>query len=170
MQISRTWATPLTIGVFVVMAVTGLLLFFHLDTSLSKLAHEWLGWAFVLGVALHAWTNRASFKAHLASTRGRVIIGLFVVLVVVSVLPIDGGGEGGGGGGGGGGMRAAEYALTHAPLASVAPLADRDVDAIVASLRAAGFADASADRSIDDLVGDDHGRQEQAVGVVFATE
>lgn len=45
MTISRNWATPLTIGSFLLMAVTGLLMFFHLDTGLNKAAHEWLGWA-----------------------------------------------------------------------------------------------------------------------------
>ena len=29
MKISREWATPLTIGIFALMAVTGLLMFFH---------------------------------------------------------------------------------------------------------------------------------------------
>ena len=42
MKISREWATPLTIGAFGLMSVTGMLMFFHLDTGFNKLAHEWL--------------------------------------------------------------------------------------------------------------------------------
>lgn len=36
----REWATPLTIGSFLLIAVTGVLMFFHLDSGLNKLAHE----------------------------------------------------------------------------------------------------------------------------------
>ena len=43
MKLSRDWATPLTAGAFIVLAVTGLLMFFHLDRGLNHLAHEWLG-------------------------------------------------------------------------------------------------------------------------------
>lgn len=52
-KVSREWATPVTVGVFVVMAATGLLMFFHLDIGLNKAAHEWLGWLMVAAVAAH---------------------------------------------------------------------------------------------------------------------
>ena len=38
----KTWAGPLMIGSFVVMAVTGILMFLHLNIGAMKLAHEWL--------------------------------------------------------------------------------------------------------------------------------
>ena len=53
----RPWITPLVIGTFVLMAVTGSLMFFHLDSGLNKAAHEWLGWAMVIAVVLHALMN-----------------------------------------------------------------------------------------------------------------
>ena len=43
----RESATPLTIGSFLLIAITGVLMFFHLDSGLNKLAHEWLGWAMI---------------------------------------------------------------------------------------------------------------------------
>ena len=66
--ISRDWATPITIGAFAVMSVTGLLMFFHLDIGLNKLAHEWLGWLMVAGVAAHAIANWGAFKRYFVST------------------------------------------------------------------------------------------------------
>lgn len=36
----KTWAGPLTIGSFVVIAGTGILMFFHLNVGVVKLAHE----------------------------------------------------------------------------------------------------------------------------------
>jgi hypothetical protein len=47
MKISTNWATPLTIGTFTLMAVTGMLMFFHADIGLNKTAHEWLGWVMI---------------------------------------------------------------------------------------------------------------------------
>ena len=64
MKVSREWATPLTIGLFILMAVTGILMFFHLDSRLNKLAHEWLGWLFVVGVVAHAAANWTGVKYH----------------------------------------------------------------------------------------------------------
>ena len=36
-------------GAFTLSAVTGVLMFFHLDSGLNKAAHEWLSWAMVGG-------------------------------------------------------------------------------------------------------------------------
>ena len=60
----KAWATPLTIGAFGLMATTGLLMFFHLDSGLNKTAHEWLGWAMILGVVAHVMLNWKAFKRH----------------------------------------------------------------------------------------------------------
>ncbi|NBW51152.1 MAG: DUF4405 domain-containing protein, partial [Betaproteobacteria bacterium] len=49
----RPWITPAVIGSFTLLSVTGILMFFHLDSGLNKLAHEWLSWIFVIVVVLH---------------------------------------------------------------------------------------------------------------------
>ena len=51
MAIKREWVTPIAAGGFLISAVTGVLMFFHLDTGLNKVAHEWLSWVFLGGVA-----------------------------------------------------------------------------------------------------------------------
>ena len=65
MKIKREWATPVTVGAFILMATTGILMFFHLDTGLNKEAHEWLGWVMIAGVALHVFSNWKPFTGHL---------------------------------------------------------------------------------------------------------
>ena len=55
MKVSRDWATPVTIGSFGLMAITGLLMFFHLDSGLNKTAHEWLA-----GLWWPAWRRMPS--------------------------------------------------------------------------------------------------------------
>lgn len=177
-MLSRTWATPLVFGAFLVSSITGALLFFELDTSLGKLAHQWLGWLLLAAAAAHVWTNRAAFRAHLASTRGRAIMGAFVLVVIATLVPWSsggrgggrgrGGGEGRGGGqGDGGGLLAAEYALTHASLESVAPLSGQDVDALVERLRAAGFEGVTSGGSIHDFASG-RGERDRALDVIFA--
>jgi len=178
-MISRTWATPLALGAFLVSALTGAALFFEVDTSTGKAAHQWLGWLLVLAIALHVSTSWGSFRAHLAGTRGRLIAGAFLLFALGAVIPLpeaaedaedEAGGEQSGGDGAErpDGWPAAEYGLTHAPLRAVAAVAGRDVDAVLASLRSAGFEDAAAERSIDELVGDDRGRAGAVLAAVFS--
>lgn len=134
MKISRDWATSVTIGGFGLMAVTGVLLFFHADSGLNKLAHEWLGWIFVGGVALHAVVNWGAFKRYFLSSRpGRAMIALFAVALVASFAPL-------GGKAGGKPPMLAMNAVLEAPLSAVAPLTGRPVETLVAQLNGAGFA------------------------------
>ncbi|MCW2316756.1 hypothetical protein M2322_002304 [Rhodoblastus acidophilus] len=134
MKISREWATPVTIGAFGLMAVTGVLMFFHQAVGLNKLAHEWLGWAFVAGVGFHAWANWGAFKRYfVSSAAGRGVIAGFAALLLASFLPL------------GGGKSApppvlAMNAIAKAPLTAVAPLTGRPVESLVAQLQGAGFA------------------------------
>ena len=62
MKLLRSWATPLTAGAFIVLATTGLLMFFHLDRGLNHFAHEWIGWILLLGVACHITANFSGFS------------------------------------------------------------------------------------------------------------
>ncbi len=54
MKLQRGWIAPLTLGAVLVSAATGAPMFSHLDGGLNKAAHEWLSWALLSGVVLHA--------------------------------------------------------------------------------------------------------------------
>ena len=69
MNVQRSWATPIAAGAFLLSAVTGVLIFFHVDSGLNKAAHEWLSWLLLGGVVLHVLANLGGFKRHFA-TRG----------------------------------------------------------------------------------------------------
>ena len=77
MKMIRKFATPLTMGAFLLSAVTGVLMFFHLDTGLNKAAHEWLSWAMVIGVALHIAVNYRAFSLYLKKPLALGIVGVF---------------------------------------------------------------------------------------------
>lgn len=160
MQVRRDWATPLTIGAFLLSAVTGVLLFFHLDTGLNKAAHEWLGWAMVAGVALHAAANWKAFARHLGTGWGRALVGGFALLTALSFLPA-------GGGGGESPARLTMGAVSRAPIAALAPLVGQDAEALLQRLRAAGFPAENAQQSIVSLAGGDREAQGRALAAVF---
>ena len=89
----RAWITPLVMGAFLLSATTGVLMFFHLDTGLNKTAHEWLSWAMLGGVVLHALLNLPAFKRYFTQTTGRVVMGAFALVLALSFLSL--GGKGG---------------------------------------------------------------------------
>lgn len=68
------------------MAITGALMFFHLDSGLNHDAHEWLGWAMIAGVGAHITANFSNLRNHLNSNSGRAIIGASLLLLGLSFI------------------------------------------------------------------------------------
>jgi hypothetical protein len=155
----REWATPLTMGAFAVMAVTGILMFFHLESGLNKLAHEWLGWGMVLAVILHALANVSVFKRYFVNRTAVVIMAGCAVLLAASFISPPAG-------------KArpphvlAAQALLDVPIRLAAQVAGKDADEVVGRLRADGL-DAAPDRTLRQISGDGRDRQMRALGVVF---
>ena len=91
MAIQRNWVTPITAGAFLLSAVTGVLIFFHVDSGANKFVHEWLSWVLLGGALLHTTANFNGLKVHLRTPRGQLLIGLFVVVLALSFIPLGGG-------------------------------------------------------------------------------
>ena len=85
----RAWVTPITIGSFLLVGVTGLLMFFKMRGSLIVVAHEWLSPVLVIGACLHIWLNWGAVRASLSRARGIIIVGLFGALLAFAVVPSD---------------------------------------------------------------------------------
>lgn len=158
------WATPLVIGAFLLMATTGLLMFFHLESGLNKQAHEWLGWAMIAGALAHIALNWMAFKRYITkSNMSRAIIGVFVLLLAASFLsPPAGMGE----------EKSppvlAFDAILNAPISMVAPLAGKCEAQLLEELQAAGFAVAQADQTLASVTGPERKVQGKAMRVVFS--
>lgn len=89
MNTVKTLVTPFTIASFIIMAITGVLLFFHLDVGLNKVAHEWLGWLFLAAVGLHIFfVHSKSLKSYFKRPAALVVIVSAVVVTALSFLPI----------------------------------------------------------------------------------
>ncbi|MCB1514538.1 MAG: DUF4405 domain-containing protein [Hyphomicrobiaceae bacterium] len=163
MKISREWATPLTIGSFLLMAVTGILMFFHLDMGLNKLAHEWLGWIMVAGVIAHAVANWGAFKRYfIASASGRAIIAAGVLVLAGSFATLPGGARDGFPP-----HIMAMKAVARAPIANVAPVAGRPADALLKDLAGAGISLPDSNASIESVVGGNRELEAKAMAVLF---
>lgn len=151
----RSWATPLTVGSFVLISVTGILMFFHLETGLGKVAHEWLGWVLVAGVAAHLWLNRRPFTTYFKRPAAMAIMGTGALVLVASLLmPV--------GGAGSVPVRQILGSLTTAPISTLAMLAGKEEASLLAAL-AAAHPGVTADQSLTDLAG---ANPEAAVGLL----
>ena len=155
----RDFATPLAGAVFVVMAATGLLMFFEQGTPLGHELHEWLGLAFVVGVALHVSTNWAPLKAHLGRWPGRVFAVVSALLLVVGVFPAKNDRPPNP-------SRSITMAVSRTSLKELAPLTKRSVDELVQTLKSAGY-EATAESTPDSLVGEDREKRALVLGVLF---
>lgn len=162
MNFVRSWATPLTIGAFAIMSVTGILMFFHLNSGFNKLVHEWAGWAMVTGVAAHVAVNWRPFKRYfLNGIVGRSLIGLGVVTLAASFIPASNQGRGGPP------QALAMRAITSAAISDVAPLAGKPVAEVMDALSKAGVTLPDSNASIQSVVGDDRELQMKAIAALF---
>jgi hypothetical protein len=155
----RDWATPLTIGSFTLIAITGVLMFFHLDTGLNKAAHEWLGWALLAGVILHASVNLGAFKRYFQRRGAQLVIGLFIALLGLSFVSLPGSESKPP-------YIKATEALLAAPVSVVAQVAGKDTQFLLNQFRQAGI-QVTAEQNLAQTLGDDRKQRMRALSLAF---
>lgn len=135
-------ATPFTTSLFVISAVSGVALFFHVGTAWFREMHEILSLVLLVPFALHVWRNWPAFVGYFkrgamtaAIVGGLVLSGLFVY-------------EAESGGSAGNPMMTLATRAQQAPLSALAPLLGITDAALVDRLKAAGIADATAADSL----------------------
>jgi hypothetical protein len=163
MKFSRNWATPLTAGAFIVLAVTGLLMFFHLDRGLNHLAHEWLGWLLVFGVLCHVTANFLGFKKHITGNLGKAVIVAFLLILGLSFIQPEERKKPPG-------WAQPVKALAFMPLNELAIVAKMSVEEVRERLTDDGLTPVSDDQSIKDLVGHNLRQQVKALNAIFPDE
>ena len=83
MKLSRSFITPLITIIFLVVALSGLLMFFHIFDGYTEVVHEILGVIFVVFSVLHVILNWKALKIHF---KKRVFILSTIVVAVISIL------------------------------------------------------------------------------------
>jgi hypothetical protein len=161
MKLQREWVTPVTMGAFGLLAVTGILMFFHADSGMNKVVHEWLSWLLLAGVAGHAFVNLPGLKRHLAGTTGRAVLGASALVLALSFLPL--------GGEDGPPFIAPIRALADAPLPLLAQVAKTTPAEIRGRLERQGLKVDSDAATVHTLVGDDVRRQVHVLGAVMGS-
>ncbi len=158
----RAWATPVTIGAFLLMAVTGVLMFFGVRTGLVSEVHEWFSWLFLAGAVAHLAVNYRPLTLHLKSRWGRVSLAAAVALLAVAVLPT-------GIQTGHGLHKAVEQSVIDAPLSTLAGLAHLAPRDLEARLKAAGIS-ASMQQSARDLAVQSGVDEREVIAIAFRKE
>lgn len=159
MTIQREWATPVAAGAFLLSAVTGVLIFFHVDSGLNKFAHEWLSWILLVGVALHVVANFGGFKRHLAARRGQWLMGVFALALLLSFFGAGEKGEPP--------FAPPIRALAAAPLTTLAQVAGLTPEQLRERLNKAGLQPVSDQQSLSELTGPDLRRQVRTINGIL---
>ena len=81
---SKTWLSPFVAVAFAVIAVTGVMLFFHIKSGPIMALHEWFGWLFAIAGTVHLLLNLRPLLAYLR--RPVALISLGVGLALVALL------------------------------------------------------------------------------------
>jgi Domain of unknown function (DUF4405) len=163
MKISRDWATPVTAGAFVLLAITGMLMFFHLDRGLNHRAHQWLSWLLLAGVGMHVSANFSSLKRHLSGRLGQALIAAFLLVLALSFLQLGDTEKPPG-------WAPSVQALATTPIKNLPLIANINAEEISKKLHLAGIEVTSPDQTIKDLVGPNLKKQVRALNTVFESQ
>ena len=127
------WATPLTLGLFAVSAVSGLALFLHIGQSVFHEMHEWLSVVLLAPFVLHMVRNWTPLLAYVRRRALLAPLALSLAAALAFAAPAALTGAGGGSP-----MTVARLVLT-APLADAAPLFHTDALGLAARLAKLGY-------------------------------
>jgi len=160
----RSWATPITIGSFIISALSGVILFFHWNIGLMKPAHEYLSWFLVLGVAMHIVINWRPMLNYFKKPIPLTVISVFVILTALSFFTL--GNVNGVGKHNKMGVKTTEL-LKSAPITMIAQLSEVSPDKLTQRLEAAGIAVLSTDQTIMNIAKSNNLNTQQVLSVLI---
>lgn len=163
----RSWATPLVIGSFLLMGVTGVLMFFHLDTATMKTVHEWAGFVLVAGAIAHLVLNWRPFTLYLRRPLAAAIIGLGALALVATFVPnlIPGVVEGAGLG-----PKVVMDAMGNATIPALAEMAGKPTDTLLAEFEAAGLTGIDPAKTVRQNAAGDGGKLREILSVALVPQ
>lgn len=130
-SLARDIITPVTIVLFIISTITGIMLFFHFQGGLVKTSHEWLSLVFSAIAIWHLVRNWRSFTLYFKRSPALVAFGVSLVLSLAFTAMT--------GRTSGGSPRMVFMALSNATLEHTAPAFGLSVDEAMTKLKAAGY-------------------------------
>lgn len=155
-------ATPVTTGLFVVSAVSGIALFFHWIPGAFHSMHVWLSMVLLLPFALHVWKNWRPLLAY--ARRGTLVVSLVASFVVAAPFAVSGVS----GDGRGGNPAARTLALmTQARISDLAPVLKITPDEMLAALERQGYQVRSTDQTLSEVASTSGKRGAEALSALI---
>jgi len=127
----KKYATAATIGLFAIVGLSGVLIFFHIGDGLLMGAHEWLGLVFVAASVLHVVRNWNGFAKTVKAKSGKTALALTAIATTAFILASTQGS--------GNPMKEFVMASAQAPLPQVAQVLNVPLDNLITDLKAQGF-------------------------------
>jgi hypothetical protein len=121
------------------------MIFFHVQLGAAKVFHEWFSWCLVIGGLFHVLGSWEPFVRHFSRPPGKIIMGAFAVLIVVSFLPIGGAQRKG--------IPPQKLAgmLSNAPIANIAVAAAHQPDELIKELASKGIVIENKEQTIREI-------------------
>ena len=161
MKLERTWISPIMAGGFLLIAVTGVVLFFHVSTSFAKWSHEWLGMALIIFAIAHAILNWRPLKLQITTKIGAALFILLSITTIASLIPF------GDSSGSAPPFIAPINALSNQPIAVLAELSNHSEQEVMEILSSQGIVASSSTQTLSELTEGNTGRNMGALGKVF---
>ncbi|MFC3639934.1 DUF4405 domain-containing protein [Camelimonas fluminis] len=147
-RVLTRYATPLTTGLFLVSAISGVALFFRWTPRTFHAMHEWLSMLLLAPFILHMVRNWRP----LVNYAKRKTLFLPLVLSLAIAIPFAVSGLSGPGRAGNPAFRALPL-MTQARLADLAPLLKTSPDKLLATLRERGYQATSIEENLETIAG-----------------
>ena len=155
----KSWATPLAAGTFIILAVTGILMFFKINVGYIKPVHEWLSWVMVIGIVFHTIPNWKSFTSYFSKKPSFTIIGAGLIITVLSVfMPSANNGNPG--------MKMIK-ALGTAKIETIADMAGQNSDDIITKLEQKGISETGTSMTIQEIAAMNGKKEKDILWVIF---
>lgn len=159
----QEWTTPLTIGSFVLSAVTGVLILFHANVGWVKTAHTWFSWLLVAGGIGHVIVNWKLCVGYLTKPLGRVIIAACLLVTLTAFLPLDIGKKGNP-------FVSMTKALAVMPITDIAPVVKKSPGQLMEELRARNIVVTEEQQTVVEIARSNDKRVLDVLNAIFGTE
>ena len=85
----KKYISAISAALFLVVAASGLAMFFHVGEDLVKEMHQWLAVAFVAAVALHAYKNWGAMMIYVRRKTIVTPLALAAIVAAAFIVPVS---------------------------------------------------------------------------------